>query len=297
MNKRSSQYRPQFNGAVEIANKALLAALQKCVGEHPDTWDEQLALILLALRSAAHHTTRFSPFYLNTGRNVRLPAQALRGIQQVASDDITTSCSALLDAAATQKPPDGAKPGMNFKAVLGTAPPTITRQKLINPRAELTSLEQPRKVPKLSDQAVRACKPEVVEISDSTLKTEPKSELDSGTARLIQNRHGMQQLLHEELRTNVQRAQEKQSRDYHKRHLHVAKLSTAMPPGSLVLMLRPSSNKLAKLSTREGPYRVIKYDKAEANCLLEDGAGKRWFVHVACVCPVPADWRAVENAE
>src|SRR5207253_2270547 len=65
----------QANGLVERANATIVASLKKVVQTKPDSWDEQLPNIVLALNTAQQSTTKHSPFYLLHGYIPRLPRQ------------------------------------------------------------------------------------------------------------------------------------------------------------------------------------------------------------------------------
>jgi len=67
----TSAYRPQANGQVERVNQSLLAVLRKCTADAPSRWVDWLDYTLLALRTATHSSTGFSPFHLMFGRPFR----------------------------------------------------------------------------------------------------------------------------------------------------------------------------------------------------------------------------------
>jgi len=67
----TSAYRPQANGQVERANQSLLSILRKCTAAAPARWTDWLDYALLALRTAIHASTGFSPFHLMFGRPFR----------------------------------------------------------------------------------------------------------------------------------------------------------------------------------------------------------------------------------
>ena len=71
---RTSPLHPQSDGMVERFNRTLLNAVAKMVDANQRDWDEQLPLVMMAYRSSRHDSTKFSPNYLQFGREVRLPA-------------------------------------------------------------------------------------------------------------------------------------------------------------------------------------------------------------------------------
>ncbi|BHF66763.1 hypothetical protein SprV_0200978500 [Sparganum proliferum] len=72
---RTTPYHPEGNGLVERTNRTLhdlLLAFSRNGHEHG--WDAHLPLCLLAYRGAVHSSMGFTPHYLWTGRDLRLPA-------------------------------------------------------------------------------------------------------------------------------------------------------------------------------------------------------------------------------
>lgn len=115
--------------------------------------------------------------------------------------------------------------------------------------------------------------------------TQPVDELlDEGTRRLIQTRKDQAPTVQIKREENVKRAQERQKRDFKKRH-HSTQPADVMPVGSLVYMKCPASTKMSKNKSIEGPYRLVAYDEQQTRCLLKDAFGKTWPVYVARVTP------------
>jgi len=72
--KRTSSYHPQTNGQTERFNRTLCEMLSKYVQQNGADWDEWLPVVTMAYNSAVHASTGESPFFLNHGRTMRLPA-------------------------------------------------------------------------------------------------------------------------------------------------------------------------------------------------------------------------------
>ena len=69
----TSTYHPQSNGIVERLNKEIATALSIYVNIHKTNWDRFLGAITLALNTATHSITGFTPFYMMYNREARLP--------------------------------------------------------------------------------------------------------------------------------------------------------------------------------------------------------------------------------
>ena len=74
---RTTSYRPQANGQVEIFHKSLKSFLRAAVADEPKRWDEMLPKLMLAYRSNVHQSTGYTPFQLVFGREIRLPVDAV----------------------------------------------------------------------------------------------------------------------------------------------------------------------------------------------------------------------------
>ena len=77
-------YHPNTTGQVENLNKTLIDILRHQVNEDATDWEEKLPYALAAYRSAVHGTTGHPPYFLDHGRDMRLPVDALlRPVEEV----------------------------------------------------------------------------------------------------------------------------------------------------------------------------------------------------------------------
>ena len=78
----STAYHPQTDGQTERTNKTLESILRAYVSWKLNDWDQHLTMAELAYNSAPQASTRYSPFYLNYGREATKPIDlALRNIR------------------------------------------------------------------------------------------------------------------------------------------------------------------------------------------------------------------------
>ena len=73
---RTSPYHPQSNGKLERLHRVWNDIASKNM-QDPRSWDEMIPSALLALRTAIHETSQYSPYYLMTGRDPMLPLDTL----------------------------------------------------------------------------------------------------------------------------------------------------------------------------------------------------------------------------
>ena len=73
---RTSLYHTQSNGKLDRLHRVWNDIASKSM-QDPRSWDEMIPSILLALRTAIHETSQYSPYYLMTGRDLMLPLDTL----------------------------------------------------------------------------------------------------------------------------------------------------------------------------------------------------------------------------
>ena len=76
---QTSAYHPEGNGQVERFNRTLEAMLSKEIEEHQKDWDDHLQKVLFAYRTAVHDTTRYTSYFIISGRSPNLPIDILLG--------------------------------------------------------------------------------------------------------------------------------------------------------------------------------------------------------------------------
>lgn len=254
-----SAYRPCANGQVESTVKAILTGLQKCVGDHPETWDEHIPMLLLGMRTARHSTTRFSPYFIVFGRHPVLPEERRR-----------------LAANETARPRSGEADQQHQHDHMTSH---VATDPAVTPTCP--AAQAPAVTPSAPTRAATVEYVDLVTSSDADPQDDPC--LDPGTEALIQERSTARPSLAVTVEGNILAAQEKQKRDFRKRH-HSTQPSSVMPVGSLVMMKSP--HRRSKLHPMvEGPYRVVEYDATESRVLLADANNKTWPVHVSRITP------------
>jgi hypothetical protein len=84
----STAYHPQTDGQTERANRTLEEMLRSRINFGQTDWDDHLATAELAINNAVQASTGFSPFYLNAGKEVRLPLdQAISGLRPASNPE------------------------------------------------------------------------------------------------------------------------------------------------------------------------------------------------------------------
>ena len=69
----STAYHPQTDGQTENANRTLETILRAAVDFRQTNWDTLLPAAEMAVNNAKNATTGYSPFYLDTGRDMQIP--------------------------------------------------------------------------------------------------------------------------------------------------------------------------------------------------------------------------------
>lgn len=84
----TTAYHPQSNGVVERSHQTLMNHLKCFVEEDQRNWDVWLPYAMMAYRSTPHSVTKYSPYYLLHGREMRLPTDWItEELQQDLSED------------------------------------------------------------------------------------------------------------------------------------------------------------------------------------------------------------------
>ena len=71
----TSSYHPQANGVCEKMCKLLIDMLSHFVRKDARNWDEYVPYAIMAYRAMLHCSTKYSPYYLVLGRDMRLPIE------------------------------------------------------------------------------------------------------------------------------------------------------------------------------------------------------------------------------
>jgi len=101
----STAFHPQTDGQTERMNRTLEQLLRMYIGPRMDDWDECLGPAEFAVNNAVNDSTKFTPFFLNTGRHPVVPASLVRsggGAGQVPSAQAFVDRLERLRAAAKQ---------------------------------------------------------------------------------------------------------------------------------------------------------------------------------------------------
>ena len=74
---QTSPWRPQSDGLVERLNRTLGSMLRQYVNESQTDWDYWLPFICMAYNSSEQTSTKFSPYFLMFGREMRMPVELI----------------------------------------------------------------------------------------------------------------------------------------------------------------------------------------------------------------------------
>lgn len=84
----TTAYHPQSNGIVERSHQTLMSHLKSFVDNDQRNWDKWLPYAMMVYRSTPHSTTKYTPYYLLHGREMRLPTDWIKEeLQQDLSED------------------------------------------------------------------------------------------------------------------------------------------------------------------------------------------------------------------
>jgi hypothetical protein len=83
----STAFHPQTDGQTERANRTLEEGLRAYVDTMQADWDDHLVALEIAYNRSVHASTGFTPFYLNSGKEIELPLdQAIASSLPMKSD-------------------------------------------------------------------------------------------------------------------------------------------------------------------------------------------------------------------
>lgn len=75
---QTTSYHPETNGIVERSHQTIMAGLSQFIDEDQRNWDVWLPYVMMVYRATPHSTTKYSPYYLLHGREMRLPTDWIR---------------------------------------------------------------------------------------------------------------------------------------------------------------------------------------------------------------------------
>ena len=75
--RRTTPYHPQTNRRIERAHRTLKSIIRKLINNRTTDWEDWLGAALWAHRITVSDTTQFSPYFLQYGREPRLPLSRL----------------------------------------------------------------------------------------------------------------------------------------------------------------------------------------------------------------------------
>jgi thymidylate kinase len=158
-------------------------------------------------------------------------------------------------------------------------PPAATSEGPSLPATEIATADSAGAAPgPAAEAATRAA--EAAEESPSMPPT-----LDAGTQALLKKRKAQQQEVKQDMLSNIQRAQQKQKKDFVQRHHSCPDPAQVMPEGSFVLLKAPATSKLHHCKAVEGPYRLVQYVDGNTRAIIQEAGGKRWPVATSRLAP------------
>lgn len=75
----TTAYHPQADGLIERFNGTLLRILSKLASTNQLDWDQYIQHALFAYRTSVHKSTKFTPFFMDRGREARTPTDVALG--------------------------------------------------------------------------------------------------------------------------------------------------------------------------------------------------------------------------
>ena len=76
---RTSAYHPEGDGMIERFNRTVVSMLSNYVSDNQRDWDRHLPQVMMAYRSSKHESTKYPPFFMMFGRDVKLPIDVMFG--------------------------------------------------------------------------------------------------------------------------------------------------------------------------------------------------------------------------
>lgn len=94
----STAYHPQTDGQTERANRTLEEQLRSYINDRQTDWDQHLSTLELAFNNSKHASTGYTPFSLNSGREISLPIdQAIRAARDSLSQEASNRIQRLAE--------------------------------------------------------------------------------------------------------------------------------------------------------------------------------------------------------
>ena len=88
--KLSTAYHPQTDGQTERINQDLKLFLCIFINHRQSDWFKWISIAKFAYNNKIHSSTKFSPFYLNSGFNPRMGIKPIRDIKHETTADFTS---------------------------------------------------------------------------------------------------------------------------------------------------------------------------------------------------------------